>query len=81
MRVGTPFVAALTLAGCSYDASGNCRFDDGHSLLLLPVGAAVYGLCKATTGDQAPQPDHDMDGRRTTQVCYDQQEPDPCRTK
>jgi hypothetical protein len=57
MRAGARLVAALTLAGCSYDASGNCRFDDGHNLLLLPIGAAAYGVCKATKSDQPPQPD------------------------
>jgi hypothetical protein len=56
MRVGAHLVAALTLAGCSYGANGKCRFDDGYNLLLLPVGAAVYGICRATESDRPPQP-------------------------
>jgi hypothetical protein len=55
MRRGAHLVAALTLAGCSYDAAGKCRFDDGHSLLLLPISAAVYGICRATESDQPAQ--------------------------
>jgi hypothetical protein len=56
MRVAVHFAAALTLASCSYDANGKCRFDDGHNLLLLPIGAAAYGICKATKSDQPPRP-------------------------